>query len=273
MKSKRFRHALRPVAAVAALLVAQTAFAAGFAARISPPRFELAADPGDVLRHVIEIGNADDETGNYVIRTADWDLNESGGVIVHPETLQTGSCRPWSRIERRALSLPPGADKRFRFEVHVPQDAPSGECRFAILISPDPDSPFLATMGDVRFPVAGQIAVIVYVVVGDARPILELKSFALRDVDGTQIPVAQIFNAGNAHGRPRGLLEGTHADNEAVDFVVSPSPILPGRTVNIPLWPTSPLDSQLAVKLVAPIQLKGPIEWEGGEFPVETTLP
>ena len=39
-----------------------SAFGAGFAARVSPPNFELQSAPGAVLREVIEILNGDRQT-------------------------------------------------------------------------------------------------------------------------------------------------------------------------------------------------------------------
>ena len=247
--------------------------AVGFAARISPPRFELTAEPGEVIREVLEIGNADSATAKYVLRTADWDLNDEGGVVIHPPELQPDSCRPWTRIERRSLTLPPEGLKRFRFEIHVPEGAAPGECRFALLIAPDAQSDAaVAEFGDVRFPITGQIAVIVYVAVGGAKPMLEFRQLKLQQVNGTTIPVAVLHNAGNAHGRPLGLLEAVDANGQQLDFVVSPVPILPGRTVTVGLLPRSPQDTQEKVDFVAPVHISGPIEWDGGVFEVDTSL-
>ena len=254
-------------------LLVEAVGAAGFAARVSPPRYELNANPGDVIRDVLEIGNADSATARFVVRSADWDLNEDGGVIIHPPELQPGSCRPWTRIERRSLTLPPEAVKRFRFEIHVPDDAAAGECRFALLIAPDPQSEAaLAQLGDLRFPITGQIAVIVYVAVGGAKPMLDFRNIHLAQINGQTVPVTVFHNAGNAHGRPLGLLEGSDANGQGLDFVVSPAPILPGRTVSIALWPRSPQDAQQSVDFVTPVRIRGPIEWDGGEVDVDTTL-
>jgi len=281
MKSTRFDpcRLKRPVGrseVIVALLVACVAcnavHAASFAARISPPRFELSGDPGDVLRQVVEIGNADSATAQYVIRTADWDLNEDGGVTVHPPELQPGSCRPWTVIERRTVTLAPDASKRYRFEVRIPDGAPTGECRFALLIAPDPDSSTMARMGNIQFPVAGQIAVVVYVSVGDAGPDLEFQGLRTQDVNGRGLPVAVFHNAGNAHGRPVGLLEGRDADGQLLDFIVSPAPILPGSTKAVALWPQSPDDPEKAVEFKFPLRLRGPIEWDGGNVDVDTTI-
>ncbi len=260
------------VAVLVSSVLCNGVYAASFAARISPPRFELSGRPGDTLREVVEIGNADVETAKYVIRTADWDLNEGGGVTVHPPELQPGSCRPWTVIERRSLTLVPDASKRFRFEVKIPDDAETGECRFALLIAPDPDSSTMARMGDIQFPVAGQIAVVVYVAVGGARPDLEFQGLRTQAVNGRELPVVMFRNTGNAHGRPVGLLEGRDADGQLLDFIVSPAPILPGQSKAVALWPQSPDNPEETVEFKLPLRLRGPIEWEGGNMDVDTTL-
>ncbi len=257
---------------VAASMVPEALFAGEFAAIISPPRFELKGKPGEKVREVVQIGNAGNDIGEYVLRTADWGLNEQGGIIIHPEALQPGSCRPWVRIERRRLKLPPGGRKNYRFEVHIPTDASNGECRFAILVAPPPEADTFADMGDIRFPIAGQIAIVVYVGVGDAKPNLQFQEVRLQEVNGQLTPVAIFHNAGNAHGRPAGLLEAEDANGQLLDLVVSPSPILPGATRAIPLWPADIEDSAKAVSFKVPMKLKGPIEWEGGSIKVDAVL-
>ena len=56
--------------------------AAGFAATVSPPRFELDANAGDTLRETVIIENAGDTPATFEIRSADWDLSENGGVTI-----------------------------------------------------------------------------------------------------------------------------------------------------------------------------------------------
>ncbi|MEN8243588.1 MAG: hypothetical protein ABFS43_01655, partial [Thermodesulfobacteriota bacterium] len=113
-----------------------------FAVRISPPNFEFKAKPGQIIRDTIEIENTGIEKGVYAIRTADWELNANGGVVIYPvdQPLTSTSCRPWTRIERKTLLLAPKRSKRYRFEVHVPHEAPDGECRFAMVIGPAADT-------------------------------------------------------------------------------------------------------------------------------------
>ena len=145
--------------------------AQGFAALVSPPRFELAAKPGKTLRSVIEVSNRSTAPARYLIHTADWTLSPDFSVNFHDD-LQPGSCRPWVAIERPEVVVPGGGTLRYRFEVTVPADAPAGECRFAVMI--EGAEPSIARSKGLDLPVTGRIGVIVYVAIGDGAPDLEL---------------------------------------------------------------------------------------------------
>lgn len=249
-----------------------TAQAAGFSAMVSPPRFELQGKPGEVIRQIVTIENGGDVAASFAIRTADWDLSADGAVTIHPPELQPGSCRPWARLERRAIRLQPHLDKRFRFEIHVPAEAPEGECRLAILVEPGEDKDVLATARNIRFPVQGRIAIIVYVNVGGAKPLLTVQSLALQaGADGQPVPVVVLENTGNAHGRPDGFLEGRDSTGKRVDLAVAQTPILPGQTRAIRIVQT-PAEGASAVSLTPPLDIKGIIEWDGGQQEIEATL-
>lgn len=236
--------------------IAGVAHAQAFAALVSPPRFELSAKPGQKLRDVIEITNADPRATRIRVKTADWILDKNGGAVFD-EALKPGSCRPWVAIERRELTLTGGGKYRFRFEVSPPTDAPVGECRFAILLEGDelnvqsPNGP--------SFPVAGRIGVIVYVTVGDAAPALEIASTEVANVNGETLPVLKVRNTGNAHGRLAGFLSGTDASGRKLDFVPSTLPILPGETRTIPLTVNREKDEPF--KIAFPVTVRGNLEW------------
>ena len=78
--------------------------AAGFAALVSPPRFELTAKSGATLRQVFEVTNGSNTPGRLRVHTADFVLGADFGVTFHDE-LTPGSCRPWVAIERPLVSL------------------------------------------------------------------------------------------------------------------------------------------------------------------------
>jgi fimbrial chaperone protein len=252
-------------------LACAPALAGGFEAMVSPPRFELQARPGETLRQIVDIQNAGDRPTTFSLRTADWDLSADGGLTIHPPELQPGSCRPWTRIERRSLRLPAQGLKRYRFEIQVPDDTPAGECRLALLVEPGEDAELMARARNIRFPVEGRIAVIIYVGIGDAQPRLEVRELRLDDVNGRPTPVAVLHNSGTAHGRPEGFLQGSDASGRRFDFTVAATPVLPGQTRAIPIW-QAPAEGTERVDLQPPLTLRGVIEWQGGEQRVEAVL-
>ena len=255
--------------------VASPSSAATFSARVSPPNFELKAKPGQNLREVVEIQNDSKDRGEFEIRTADWELDSNGGVVIRPPelALPASSCRSWTRIERPKLKLAGGATKRYRFEVQVPQGAPDGECRFAILIGPTPENVDTAQVGDISFPVAGQIAVIVYVTIGDAKPVLDYKGVRIAERNGVPTPVVALHNSGNAHGRPFGSVVAKDAGGQVQELLVVPFPILPGGTTDIVLqrqdYGKDNADDTGLI-LSPPVSLKGLIEWDGGTYKLDT---
>ena len=248
---------------------------ATFAVRISPPNFELKGKPGDVLREVITIENADIAPGVYQVRTADWELNKEGGVVIHPpdKPLTASSCRPWTRIERRTFKLLPKKIKRYRFEVHIPGDAQDGESRFAVVISPAPETIDAMKFGSFNVPVAGAIAVIVYVTVGNAKPELEFKGVVKKKSNGKTSLIVNLHNWGNAHARPSGSVIVKDADGRKAELILSPFPIMPGETRGIRLFADKEISGiENIEELAFPLYLKGLIEWDGGTYKVDTIL-
>lgn len=253
--------------AAAASILSQAAFAQGFAALVSPPRFELAAKPGEKLRQVMEITNASAQGTKYRLRTADWSLDASGSVKFD-EALVAGSCRPWVAIESRQVSVAAGAKYRYRYEVSVPDDAKAGECRFAIMVEGDEQN--VQTPGGPSFPIAGRLGVIVYVTVGDAHPELEVTGGRVEIVNDEPTPVISVKNTGNAHGRLTGFLSGTDAAGKRLDFTPSTLPILIGETRTLPLIVYG--DKDESAKLAYPVKVSGKLEWSGKSAPFEHTF-
>jgi hypothetical protein len=248
------------VITVCATLLASQAFAQGFAAVVSPPRFELSVKPGERLRDVVEISNASAQPATYHVRTGDWTLAPDAGVTFS-ETLGAGSCRPWVAIERREIVVPAGGRYRYRFEVQPPANAPPGECRFALLIEGD-EQP-IRTASGLNVPVSGRIGVIVYVAVGQAAPDLQIVSTTTGEVDGHLVPILNVRNTGNAHGRLAGFLSGVDAKGRSLDFAPSTLPILPGETRAIALVAGTAPDT--ITDVAYPVRVRGILEWGAGK--------
>ena len=230
--------------------------AQGFAALVSPPRFELAAKPGKTLRSVIEVSNRSTAPAKYLIHTADWSLSPDFSVNFHDD-LQEGSCRPWVAIERPEVVVPGAGTLRYRFEVTVPPDAPAGECRFAVMI--EGAEPSIARSKGLDVPVTGRIGVIVYVTIGEGAADLEILGPGIANLNGQQVPTLRVHNAGSAHGRMSGFLTGTDAKGVSYDFTPSDFPILPHEEREVFLTPSTATDDH--PKLAYPVTVKGTLEW------------
>jgi len=229
---------LRPLAATLTLagalfgLAASPVRAEDFALSVSPPRFELATRPGQTVRAVVELANASTLASELRFATAEWSLRPDGGLITSDD-LKPGSCRPWVAIERRQTTLQAKSQLRYRFEVTPPADTPPTECRFALVISGADRR--VSPSENVSFPVAAQIALIVYVAVGDVKPQLRIVKADVALVNGVKTPVLQVENTGAAHGRLSAFLSSTDARGRKRELTPSTLPILPGEVRQIAL--------------------------------------
>lgn len=235
--------------------------AVDFGAMISPPRLELQAAPGSTLREQIEIHNTRQQTAEFNIRTADWDMDGNGKLTFHTPDLQPGSCRPWTRIERRTIHIAPDAGKRYRIEIDIPADAPTGECRLALLFEAPEQEHEAAAANNISLPIRARVAVIIYVTVGDARPDLVVQGAHLDTVHGESTPVIQLRNRGDAHGRAGGFVTVTDARQRKFEYRFTPLPLLPGMQRDVPLQRAGEADK---VTPVPPLDITGKLEWQTG---------
>lgn len=252
-----------PIALLLALGVSHAA-AQGFAAYISPPRFELQVEPGQTLRQVVEIQHVGRERGNYRVYTNDWVFNPDNSVSFS-DALSADSCRPWVAIERRELAIEPEARYRYRFEITPPPGTPARECRFALMVE---GLETAKVEGQFNFPVGGRIGVIVYVAIGGAAPRLEITGTRVATVNGQSTALIDVRNRGNAHGRVEGFLNGTDADGQRLELAPADLPILPGETRSLGLAPV-PAENQPLPAIRFPLQVQGKLESGRERLPVD----
>ncbi|MGS5089513.1 COG1470 family protein [Hydrogenophaga sp. A37] len=258
---------LLPTALIAAALLPAAVMAQGFAAYISPPRFEVKLQAGQPLRQVLEIQHVGRSKGNYRIYTNDWTLSADNAVNFSNE-LSADSCRPWVAIERRELAIEPGARYRYRFEITPPADTPPRECRFAIMVEGlDPAQ----VQGNISFPVGGRIGVIVYAAIGNAAPQLAITGTETVQVGGKPLAVLRVSNNGNATGRLEGFIDGTDAAGLRVELAPVDLPVLPGETRRIALSPVAP-EGKPAPELRFPLSAKGSLESGKARLPLDTSF-
>ena len=259
--------ARRALVALCGLLLSTVAGAQGFSALVTPPRFEDSAKPGTVYRNVVEVTNVSGQRARYTLKTADWELDASASAVFS-DALAPGSCRPWVGIEAPEITIEGGSKRRYRFEVAVPADAPTGECRFAIMLEGDPET----ATGDVPVPVSGRIGIIVYLTIGDAAARFDVLGSQVRTVDGRALPALRLRNSGNAHGRMEGLVDGKDASGRSFTFAPSNLPILAGETREVVLTPEGDNADTPAPAIVYPLVLKGRLDWGSQRIDIATTV-
>ncbi len=244
-----------------------TGQAQGFAAYITPPRFEVQVTAGQSLRQVIEIQHVGQQKGNFRIYTSDWTLNADNSVTFS-EALAADSCRPWVAIERRDLVIEPGARYRYRFEITPPPGTTARECRFAIMVE---GLDAAQARGNLNMPVSGRIGVVVYAAIGGAAPRLELVGTKVSMVDGKPTPVVEVRNRGNAHGRLEGFLNGTDATGERFEMAPADLPILAGEVRAVTINPVAE-EGKPAREIRFPLTIKGNLEWGTNRLPLDASL-
>ncbi|MCF7221767.1 hypothetical protein [Marilutibacter chinensis] len=257
----------RLAVALAALLLSVDALAQGFAVLASPPRIEASARPGQTYRDVVELTNTSSGATALTVRSADWTLDPAGSAAFDP-ALAEGSCRPWVGIEAHRFELAPGGKRRYRFEVAVPADAPQGECRFALMFEGAPET----APGAMPVPVSGRLGIIVYLAIGDAASRLSLTGSHVSSVQGQTLPVLEIRNDGDAHGRLDGYLDGVDADGRRMTFAPATLPILPGETRAIALAPVLDDSGTPAPAIRYPLVLKGHLDAAGQRIGIDATV-
>lgn len=239
------------------------ATAQGFAAYITPPRFDVKIAPGQSLRQVFEIQHVGQLKGGYRLYTNDWTYQPDNTVIFSDE-LAPDSCRPWVAVERRELTLEPGARYRFRFEITPPPGTPARECRFAIMVEGvDPAKSSV--------DVGGRIGVIVYAAIGGAEPVLELAATRVAMVGGKPVAMLDIRNRGNAHGRLEGFVNATDATGRRLEMTPTDMPILPGETRGVALGPVVD-EGQPVPEIRFPLAVKGSLEWGKNRLPLDASF-
>lgn len=267
MRTKRILLKLRQITflAISTLCCVPATHAQGFAAVVSPPRFELNAAPGETSRQVIDIRHVGAAAAKYRVYTNDWSYGPDGTVHFKDE-LATGSCRPWVAIERSELALDAGKRFRYRFEVTPPSYAGQGECRFALMIEGQDTAKL--DHGNVKMPVGGRIGVIVYLQVGKAAPVLEIVGTHVAKVDNRLLPVLDVRNCGDAHGRLDGFLEGKDATGREFEMAPADGPILPSETRSMAIVPVGQ-EGAAQPEIRYPLTVKGTLEWQSGKLPID----
>ncbi|MEL7130336.1 MAG: hypothetical protein AAGK23_12385 [Pseudomonadota bacterium] len=237
--------------ALTAVILAATALpAAAFGIGLQPTTVEIAVDPGDRNRQIINIANVHTEkTISLTLGLADWELDENGQIRLAPPGEDTSSAADWARFSPAFLTLKPGEAEQVIVDMSTPTRlGRSGDFRFALLAS--------TVLPEERSGQSGvwkkyQIATLFYLTTGPANSDPVIRGSEVRtNEDGTRSLSLDITNDGNAHARLQGVVEITNGgQTETIDVANLVVLHEARRDYVTPLPAETPADAKIEVKL------------------------
>ncbi|MFN3212083.1 MAG: hypothetical protein ACE37M_03180 [Henriciella sp.] len=232
-------------------MAAIAAPAAPFGIGLQPTTVEMAVQPGDRQRQVINLGNVHQEqTISLTLGLADWSLDEEGQIDLAPPGESDVSAADWVRFSPAFVTLNPGETEQIIVDMAAPIRVDrEGDYRFALIAS--------TLLPEERSGQSGvwkkyQIASLFYLTMGDAESAPEVKTAVVsKSADGETAIVFDVENSGNAHARLRGDIEITGDSGETISEPISNLVVLHegSRKYRMPISDALPANPQVKVTL------------------------
>ena len=223
----------------------------GVALTISPLRFELTTNPGDVLTNKIRIFNSSKSTLSVRMETEDFrPIGELGEVIVAPEEEKVYSLKRWVTIEPKEFTLEPNEQKFVDFTISIPQEAEPGGKYGSILAS------VTGSIGEGSGSAIAQKvgSLVLLTVAGNVKEDMLVKEFSAPNFSeyGPIKFTMRFENKGSVHIRPKGFI--TIADwrgKKVEDLEFPQSNVIPGATRKIEaIWQKKVLIGRYTATLI-----------------------
>lgn len=197
---------------------------------ISPVTFNLAANPGDVLRQSIKIRNDSTMTQTLEMNAENFTATDEQGTIGLTEEETPFSLASWVKFSSPNLTLKSGQEVTVPFTITVPRNAEPGGHYASVFGQLSPDA---SAIGGGAGTALGQKvgALILLRVAGDVKEDAEIATFT---VDGFQagedVPFAiRVQNRGSVHIRPQGFISITDMfGNKVADVQIEERNVFPG---------------------------------------------
>jgi hypothetical protein len=187
---------------------------------ISPPVFELSANPGERIQNSIRVTNlSDDDHRIFVDKRNFTALGEEGGVNL-TEDDTSYSLAKWIEVDKSGVIIPAKKSEVFEFTITVPANAEPGGHFGSLVFKTEP--------GELRDGQAGAAvgqevgALLLVKVAGDVNEQLGVASFQALKRLYERGPVTfetRTENTGNVHLKPRGTITITNTFGREVASV------------------------------------------------------
>ncbi len=194
---------------------------------VSPPTFELSANPGDTVTNVIKVSNPTDSPLQLVVDRRNFTAQGESGAVELTDENTTFSVASWIEVTPKEATIPPKSQSKFNYKIVVPLNAEPGG-HFGSIV-------FRIKTGDNAqgASVAQEIgSLLLLKVAGPIKEDAEIVSFKSLDSFYEYGPVdfeIRTKNNGSVHIRPKGYVVISDFFGRTVAKVeVDPKNVLPG---------------------------------------------
>jgi hypothetical protein len=197
---------------------------------VMPPKFELFANPGDIVSERLRVTNNSNFPTTYAIIVEDFSSSgEEGHVVLEEEGTDSAySLANWIEPEATEIVLQPGEETNVNFNINVPRDAEPGGHYASILLQSSTDNDPNVTNVSQRI---GSLALLR--VSGNTIEDVNVETFEApkRSESGPVNFTLRIKNDGNVHVRPKGTIIITNFfGNKVAELPLEGANVLPGAT-------------------------------------------
>lgn len=206
----------------------------GRAISVVPPKFELFANPGDIITEKIRVKNNSSTVETYAVIIEDFSsTGESGQVVLEEEGADAQySLTEWIETSSTDIVLQPGEEQAFTFNINVPKDAEPGG-HYASILFQSVNDPSIAQNTSAT-AVSQRIGNLVLLrVSGNIEENAAIETFEApaRSQSGPVDFTLRVKNDGNVHIRPKGTIIITNLFGQKVDEIpLEGANVLPGAT-------------------------------------------
>ena len=121
--------------------------------------------------------------------------------------------------------------------------------------------------GSLSIPVAGRVAIIVYLAVNGAEPKIQVRDIAVGRHNDHLLPVVSVVNAGDAHGRLEAELWAKDSKGQKMQLSFGKPPVLANQQRKLKLSPV-----RFTGKIAYPLHIEGKIYADDKTYEIDKTL-
>lgn len=208
---------------------------------VSPPTFELSANPGDTLKNSLRVDNIVNQPIEVTVDTRNFTaLGEEGGINLSEE--DTGyALADWIKVTPERTTIPANESRVFNYTISVPQNASPGG-RFGSIIFKTTPKPVTGQNG---VAVGQEIGALVFLKIsGDVKEGASIAGFGSTSGLHNSGPVGfevRVKNEGNVQFKPTGTITISNFFGRKVATIpIQEQNVLPGAIRKMAAeWDTS----------------------------------